>query len=718
MAAGALSSARPLTAGEAGDASAVPDRRLVDLLRGLRPRHPRLHLSAADAVRFRQGGTGERARYARMLLEWVDRNRDWSPLARPFDKKFGNTVLEEEGAFITNAALAYVVSGRPEHLQLARRRALAMCDWPKDGSDYYSLGVFAAALARAYDWLYSEWKPAEIERIRAHLARIIQALHDGSYAGGPKAQWWAVYPLHHDYWIPVGGFGEAALALLGEVPEAAAWAVRARQLFDVSFGWLGQDGAWHEGVGDWCYALAPLLMFFGAWQSAVGENLHERPWLRHTARFRLYHWLPNDRYVGLNDSFRDGRYGPTGAASCHLLRRLASLFRDGHAQWLASRDEVYDLRRGAKGVQRAPHEQLSYRDEAREDLHADAYPQAWNLLWYDESVSPKAPAGLPLACHFPNQGGVIARTGWDDPGATVVSLQCGPLGGQRCAERIRKGEGFAIGNLSHAHAAYNSFTLFSRGEYFVVPPGYARRGSRFQNTVAVNGAEFLTDPALPIRIEAFRSERAFSYCVGDAGAAFPADARVAHYRRHLLLWHADAQLFIFDDLRLREARAAYWNSFQWSLHTDPRSHRVTTAGRRLVCRPIDRVSPNLTVQIFEPEEFAWEHGRLASLDGVDMLEAHRLVRPEWYSDRMRVLAGLSMSAGPHSPLTVRHAQFLAVATDSQPGQTLVGFALVPLGRAALDKLSHPALAGRELLLFGHDPGHPDAFVSIQDGKVR
>ena len=79
-------------------------------------------------------------------------------------------------------------------------------------------------------------------------------------------------PLHHDYWVPVGGFGEAALALLGEIPEAAAWAAQAKHLFDAAFDWLGDDGAWHEGVADWCYAMAPLLMFYGAGKRSPGKT--------------------------------------------------------------------------------------------------------------------------------------------------------------------------------------------------------------------------------------------------------------------------------------------------------------------------------------------------------------------------------------------------------------------------------------------------------------
>jgi hypothetical protein len=55
------------------------------------------------------------------------------------------------------------------------------------------------------------------------------------------------------------------------------------------------------------------------------------------------------------------------------------------------------------------------------------------------------------------------------------------MAGHLAADRIRSGESFDDGNIHHSHADYGSFTLFARGQYLVVPPGYARRGSRFQS---------------------------------------------------------------------------------------------------------------------------------------------------------------------------------------------------------------------------------------------
>ena len=330
---------------------------------------------------------------------------------------------------------------------------------------------------------------------------------------------------------------------------------------------------------------------------------------------------------------------------------------------------------------------------------------------------------------------VIARTGWDEPATTVVSLTCAPRGGQRCALRIRKGE--REPGLSHAHTAYNAITLFSNGQHFIVPR-YERRSSRFQNTVAVNDTEFLTNAGLPIRMVAFRSEQAFTYAAGDATAAFPANTGVDYYRRHLVLWKplTDQRgeregVFLFDELRCSRGLG----DFKWTLHGDPRVHRVRASGGRMVWEALPQAGPArgegrttstptgspprpLTVDIFEPEAFAWEHARLDSQNGTGMLEAHRVLRTQWRSNRMHVLAAFSTGDSPRQLPVMRTPQLLAVATGDRPAQPLVGFALAPLRLDDLRKVQHPLLRNRELILFGHDPEHPDVYLSMKDAKIR
>lgn len=696
------------------DAAALADR-----LARVPAAHPRLHFDAQGLRALSQRAGRTHRRHLQLLLDWVDRNRRWQLPELP--DRSQEVVLEQSAAFLTNAALAYVLARRPEDLHLARRWMLAMCRRPKTQVRNYGLGIYAAGLARAYDWLYDELSPADRRRARDHIAKLAGQVYLGSFPGRPTSHWWAGAPLHHDHWVPVGGYGEAALALLGEVEEAPQWAARAKLDFDLCLSLLGDDGAWHEGAADWCYTLAPMLWFYGAWQTATGEDLHQSAWLRNTAAYRLYHWLPDDTYVYLNDSFRSGRYNTSGSASSHLLHRLASLFGDGHAQWLAARDETFDLKPGPKGVYQAPYEGSSYRAGRTEYPHTASQCVGWNVLWHDPAVPVKPPGELPPtelppSRHFADTGVAILRTGWDRD-AAVVSLACGPLGGHPFAQRIRAGGPASMSNVSHAHADYNAITLFARGEYFLIPAGYARRSSHFQNTVSVSGADFRPDPSLDVRIVGFCTGDGFSYAVGDARAAFPEELGVTRYRRHVVLLD-DGWCVLFDDLQLADNAGRSWNRFQWNLHSDPRRHDVSIRGTTCSWgRPSDETA-GLRMHVMEPEEFAWERAVLKDRAGTGMLEAVRLVRPEWYGREMRVLAAFEWQSHPTQPTVLRHKQFLGVLPDRDAACPAVGFALGPLSPAAAAGLNHEDLQGRKLLLFGTDPNQPGRHLTITDGNVR
>jgi len=95
------------------------------------------------------------------------------------------------------------------------------------------------------------------------------------------------------------------------------------------------------------------------------------------------------------------------------------------------------------------------------------------------------------------------RSGWNKDD-TVVSLTCAPLAGQAAAEKVRKGE--KPSNIGHAHCDPGSFTLFAKGQYFIIPAGYARRSSNFQNVISFNGADLVADPALQVKITGIRNQ--------------------------------------------------------------------------------------------------------------------------------------------------------------------------------------------------------------------
>lgn len=688
---------------------------LLERLSNIPSRHPSLHFNSDGLKQLRINSKGTHRKYAEMLFDWIKRNKSFSPMEMINQYKGNEVSLEQSGAFVTNTSLAFVVSENKEYLDMSRKWALEMCEYPLEKVLNYGIGIYAAGLARTYDWLYHYVKEQERDKIRDYLINLVEKLHQGSIPDSETEHWWAKNPMHHDHWIPVGGYGESALALLGEVKNASNWAVGAKTDFDIAFSWLGDDGAWHEGAADWCYALAPLLWFYGAWQSVVGENLHDNLWLKNTPSYRMYHWLPDDSYVYLDDSFRSGRYNTSGSASCHLLRRLASIFQDGRTQWLAERDEAFDLKIGPKGVFQAPYENLSFSGIPKEYPYTDSQCVAWNLLWYDPTVKSVSPDELPHSHHFKNQDIVIMRTGWDKNSA-IVSFSCSPLAGQKAAKRIRAGERINSGNYSHSHADYSSFTLFARGQYFIVPPGYARRGSAFQNVVSINGSDFLVDPSIDVRFVSFISEKEFTYAVGDATEGFYKQLGIQQYRRHILMLEPD-WLIIFDDLRFNDTgrRTRTYNHFIWTIHSDPNTHKISIIKNKAIWASQLDKEPKLMMEILEPNDFAWEHSLIQSNNGKNMLEALRLIRPELYSNGIQVLSVWSWQDTPEMPQLLRDSEFLATIWNKASKIPLIGFSI---SNDVPSNLSYPELKGRELLLFGQDTKHPDYYLRIKDGKIK
>ncbi len=672
-----------------------PSPETLERLRKIGPRHPSLHFGHDQIETFRERASGTHQRYSQILTKWVEEHRSWSP-PRLNGGTGAEVALEETGAFLTNAALAWVISEDEEVLAVALDWARTVSAQGIEGIRSYGRGALAAGLARSYDWLYSALEDEDRELIRCKLESILSGLSQAAKKESQHAEWWATLPLHHDHWVPVGGLGEASLALLGEVKEAAEWAAWAKADFDLVFSHLDDDGAWHEGVADWVYAMAPLLWFFSAWESVASENPHDVPWLRNTSLYRLYHWLPDNTYIYLNDSFRSGRYNTSGSASCHLLRRLAAIFRDGHTQWLAEQDEMFDLDPQARGVFRAPFEDFSFVQERVEYEERSAHCLAWNLLWHDPQIRPTAPEQTATSRHFENQGIVILRSGWDK-NAAVVSLSCGPLAGHRVAEEVREGTHLEQGNSHHAHADYGSFTLFARGQYFVVPPGYARRSSHFQNVVTVNGSDFLTNQDLEVQILGTEPDLTHSYAVADATNAFPSHHGIALYRRHLVLLH-EGLLIVFDDLRKTGGRTSTsYDRFEWTVHIDPTIHRLQSAGRKIRWVDPDGVQTSMSMEVLFPENFAWEQTIIQAKGGQPLLSALSLTRPEWYTGEMNLMSVFCWCDQPSEPKPVLHDGVWGVTWAETSTRPAIVFAASTAKASTVRQLVNDK---RRILLFG------------------
>jgi len=259
---------------------------------------------------------------------------------------------------------------------------------------------------------------------------------------------------------------------------------------------------------------------------------------------------------------------------------------------------------------------------------------------------------------------------------------------------------------------YNSFTIFANEQYFIIPPGYARRSSRFQNVISLNGADFRADPSLNVRIEAFISEKDFSYTVGNGTEGFLTQLGVGSYKRHMLML-AGKWLFIYDDLRLNETgrKNRIFNHIGWTVHSDPKTHQFHINGNSVDFVSLNGKDP-LHMYMMNPQNYGWERVIFQSKKGKPMIESLILSKPEFYENRQNILSAWTWEEHAAEPEYIENREVIIILADKFKA---IGFAKkygIP------DIPSDRKLVGRELLIFGSDEKDPGNIVRAKDGQIQ
>ena len=439
----------------------------------------------------------------------------------------------EVGNKLPFLAISYLLAQNPVYLEAAANWSLASCAYPhwgagtEDGVDL-ATGHQLFGLAMVYDWLYASLAPDARDTIRRTLLGRGRTM----FTAASKSAYWRTSYLQNHLWVNAAGLTAAALALDGET-ETQDWIALMRDKFRSTEVALGPDGASHEGVGYWSYGVEYMLKYWHLASDLLGENL-SNPWWNGTAAYRLYLGLPRNSWtatsavVDIADCPRYDWYGPD-----YLLRRLAALNRDPQAQWLAA-----ELERAA----------------------VTQYSARWlNLIWYEPTVEPQPPAGLPTLRHLDDMGMVSARADWSGDESLLV-FKCGPPIGHEATENFTYDPG-----SGHVHPDANHFVVFGAGEWLVRDEGYAWKETDHHNTLIVDGHGQLGENAqwfsglAAIRAKAqprvLRAESAqdIDRLAGDATAIYPAGSGVRRFVRSLTFLKPDV-LIVVDDIELDRER--------------------------------------------------------------------------------------------------------------------------------------------------------------------
>lgn len=477
----------------------------------------------------------------------------WQTAARTTHRRQGDNLLRQADSYLTylppeehprdsityigmaaaNLALAGLLTGRDDYLQGLRRwleRGIGYPQWglarlPNHDLDAAWL-LFGFSLA--YSWVGDRLPPDERAALRVKLLHHGQLLYE--YALETEGRWWGSAYWQNHNWICHTALMAAGYVFQPEHPPARQWLEQGRQNMAQVLELLPADGSDYEGVVYWRYGIPWLLLAAHLAQEQDGLNWHDNDFLRHTFFYRLYLSGPN-----LVDTLNFGDcHDRRSAHSRAVCYRLASLYRNGYAQWLAEHFE----------------ETGEWEREGREGLvKPGLLPEAWlDFIWYDPSVQPQSVADLPPGRVFPDMGLVSFRSGWQ-ASDTVLAFKCGTPGGRRAwhlGQAFNRLYGWDIIRASHDHPDTGSFILVRGPDYGVVDEGYSKaKLSRHHSVVLVDGrgqyqeGEYNAFRGLEAgwggRLEHWFITSGLMYARGEAAPAYPAELALKRFTRQIVM---------------------------------------------------------------------------------------------------------------------------------------------------------------------------------------
>jgi hypothetical protein len=516
--------------------------------------HPRVFVTKAglDALRER-ARTTHRDEWSKVLARLAAMKGAPPAVPGPQERRSQNDVA----LAIAEIALVSAVERKPEYLTAAKAWTLAAIDYEPWGYTFnkpntdLAAGHLLYAIGWAYDLLYDDFTPAERLRIRRSLERHAALVYDALV---PKPGRTLHFTQNHDF-IPTAGLAIAALALMGESPEAERWAVMARAHHYRAGQLLSPDGYYYEGFEYWIFSSPWLVHFLDAWEHATGESLWERPVFHNWKTYLAHALLPDgqsvfdfgDIWEGALTRAKTGadypRIYPGGAlqSNFNVLYRVAARFHDPEAQAVAAR----------------------YASFGHSNLE-----ECWTLLWRDPALTPAAIDALPLAHHFTDSGVVYVRSSWTTD-ATAIAFKAGPPEGHRVAALLPGIPEWRL-DSGHAHPDAGSFIVWAHGRYLTGDTGYAGVPSaRNHNTLTFGaigqGVETQHDVwrSIPyraldgIRIRTADISRDHARIVADLAAAYPKTAGVTTLTR-TFVWDGGSTITVTDAVTLAAPKTAEW----------------------------------------------------------------------------------------------------------------------------------------------------------------
>lgn len=444
----------------------------------------------------------------------------------------GITIASEVVQNLDALAFGFLISGEQRYADAGKKLLLHVASWDPDGPSSRSINDEVSmrllySMSRAYDWLYPALSPQE----RALVQECVRERGNDVYRTMRRIGF--ENTLLDNHLVRTMGFlGQAAIAFMGDFPEAEIWFDYIVGLFIFKYPTFGGDeGGWSQGVSYWQSYISWVLEFLDALHIATGLNLAEKPFFRNTAYFKLYAHPPKSKF----GAFGDHSDGPPGQGAALVVGRFAQLHKDPALQWY-----VHEI----TGMGKVP--ALPMKDFR-------------GYIWTPEStqdmISPELPEDFPQSRLFADVGWALMNVDMRDWQNNVhVKFKSSPYG-----------------SFNHSHAEQNSFMIEAYGSPLAISSGYYpwygsphhktwTWESRSKNTILVDGVgQGVQNINAKGDIKSAAFGQQFDYVLGDATPAY--QGRLERFWRHL--WFIKPGIIAVYD-QLEAGRPA---SYDWLLHT-------------------------------------------------------------------------------------------------------------------------------------------------------
>ncbi len=392
--------------------------------------HPRLYFTADDLPRLR-------ALRAAGLHAYIWRNMissaQWCMTQSPCTEWIAPVVPDpddlnrydrlyaamHDAAIVEHLAFAYAYTGESQYFDAARAWATTVAsvwiheaDNPPDAGRAAAAPPILKALAVSYDILHE--RVSEVSRDDIRLAMVT--------IGRSYYQWYVDHPTtggagqdRCQESVAAASLGVAALALLGEEPQAAAWLeLMVKQHTDHLLPHvLLPSGAPEQGSQAWMPALQCRLMFLDALRRVTGRDLLREFPQAIDARVALA-VIAGPGRRGLGEVNQSILFGPSDGQLNYWSPALLLLARERRQSSL-QRLVLWDPALGE--VQRTRY--------VTPNIHQLIFALGgYAYAWCDPTVGTALEPGLPLAFSFADVNEAYARASYE-AGALVVGVRHG-----------------------------------------------------------------------------------------------------------------------------------------------------------------------------------------------------------------------------------------------------------------------------------------------------